>query len=134
MKRQAGGAGRQVPQREIERRLRIFMPLQIHVRGPDHPLGAERQPVAREDHRREFGQRRSHTIGIGRQVMRDRADLAPAGQPGIAFQPQNAAGDGVANLPVRHVVGDVACQWQMPQGQAGDVHDGWPSMQCLPAR
>ncbi len=114
MKRQTGGAGRQVPQRQIKRRFRIFMPLQMHVGGPDHPLGAERQPVAREDHRRKFSQRRSHTIGIGRQVMRDRADLAPAGQPGIAFQPQNAAGDGVANLPVRHVVGDVACQWQMP--------------------
>ena len=42
--------------------------------------------------------------------MRDRADLAPGDQPSVVFQPQIAAGDGVADLPVRHVVGDVAFQ------------------------
>ena len=66
--------------------------------------------------------------------MRDLADIAPAGQPSFAFQPQDAAGDGVADLAVKYVVGDLACQRQVPQGQALDVHGSRPRMHYLPAR
>ena len=97
-------------------------------------LDTERQPVPREDHRRELGQRRRHPVSISRQAMRDQADLTPTGQPGIAIQPQNAAGYAVADLAVRHVSSDMAFKRQVPQGQDGDVHGSGPGMKQLPAR
>ena len=66
--------------------------------------------------------------------MRRRPDLAPAGKPGVAFQPQDAAGDGFAGLPLSNGLGDLACQRQVPQGQAGDVHGSGPGMPYVPAR
>ena len=128
VKRQPGQLRRQVPERDVERRFRIDMADQVAVGGLHHRLGAEGRAVAGENHRRQLVQRRCHPAHIGGKVMRDRADLAPAGKPVVGLQPKHARRDRVADLAVRHVVGKMTCQRHMPQRQSVDVHGGHRSL------
>ena len=88
----------------------------------DHRLDAQR--VGAKNDQCQLAQCRGHSIGIGRQVMRDGADLAPAGQTIIGIKPQDGACHRVTDFSIRHILGDMAGRQHLPRGQSRDLHAG----------
>ena len=63
--------------------------------------------------------------------MRDDAVLTPTSKADIGIESNNHTLDGVAGFTVRHVIGFVARQVDVPDRNACDLHwytaTGWPS-------
>ncbi len=75
-----------------------------------------------KDFRPHLSHGRRNAIGVGGQVMWDRANLAPTLQTSIGFQAQDVAFDRRAGFAFGHMIGFVTGQVDGPKRYLGDPH------------
>ena len=80
--------------------------------------------IATEDDRCQFLQGGRHPTGVSGQVVRDRANLAPSGQPCIGVKRDDDSFHCIARLAIGHVICRVTGQRHMPESQPGDPGQG----------
>jgi hypothetical protein len=110
----------EVPQRDVDGRFGVDMSRQPGVE-PGH-CGFWTIKIVSDKLTGHLGDGRDDAAGIGWQVVRDRANLAPARPSRAGVDAQHNGVDGVAGLARGHVVGLMACQRDAPHGEGIDLH------------